>query len=533
MRTDLSCLSLTWLLVVLLVPFVVGGCGGSGGVPGSETDEGGSVTLGPLQVGVAATAGFRTLVLNSPGSSHIAFTALFGSRIVRLQEVGYGRIAFSGGIPGNVEICVMNTDGTGFANLTQHEGTDLEPDWSPDGRKIAFCSYRDAHNKEIYTMNANGTGQIRLTNSAGDDECPAWSPDGTHIAFSSVRDGDYEIYVMNADGSAVTQLTERADSDREPAWSPDGRAIAFWSQRNGDAEIYVMGADGSGPTNLSRNSADDYWPTWSPDGKRIAFSSHRDSNTDVYAMNADGSGQVRLTSHEQTDTRPNWSPDGRRILFESFRAGAVRLFMMSASGSEENRLFGASTLFEQEPDWCPVPSVVRTLIGPNGSDGGFAPPFGAARPLVVVGLNADGLASAAALYLPETRWGSLAVSALNNIGADLAGLKVTGTDLRRIDEDMGRGVKRRQWVLTGSPATGAALVFFSGETGKVASVLTVADANLASAQELTTQAAGGQVVLQGSFTQAYSAADPQRNLVTGTAQTVALDGRTGEVVSVR
>ena len=45
-------------------------------------------------------------------------------------------------------------------------------------------------------------------------------------------------------------------------------------------------------------------------------------------------------------------------------------------------------------------------------------------------------------------------------------------------------------------------------------------------------AAGGRVVLRGSFTQAYSAAEPERNLVTGTAQTVALDSRTGEVVEV-
>jgi Tol biopolymer transport system component len=85
---------------------------------------------------------------------------------------------------------------------------------------LAFVSERDG-NSEIYVMNVDGTGLLRLTNDAGRDVDPAWSPDGKRIAFASNRAGSSDIYVMNADGSNVVRRTQTGSSDA-PAWSPDG-----------------------------------------------------------------------------------------------------------------------------------------------------------------------------------------------------------------------------------------------------------------------------------------------------------------------
>ncbi len=84
--------------------------------------------------------------------------------------------------------------------------------------KIAFRSFRDG-NLEIYVMNADGSGQPNLTNSPAFDFAPAWSPDGSRIGFWSDRDGNREVYVMNADGSNPTRLTNNPASDWQPAWS--------------------------------------------------------------------------------------------------------------------------------------------------------------------------------------------------------------------------------------------------------------------------------------------------------------------------
>ena len=89
-------------------------------------------------------------------------------------------------------------------------------------------------------MNADGSGVRRLTDNSAEDDSPAWSPDGRQLAFTSYRDGDWEIYVMNADGSDVRRLTDNSAWDDSPAWSPDGRWIAYASDRDGDDEIYVL-----------------------------------------------------------------------------------------------------------------------------------------------------------------------------------------------------------------------------------------------------------------------------------------------------
>ncbi len=83
--------------------------------------------------------------------------------------------------------------------------------------RITFQSDRDGNN-EIYIMNADGSGQANITNHPAMDLGPSWSPDGASIAFYSDRDGRFEIYVMNADGSGVTRLTDQGANS--PSWGP-------------------------------------------------------------------------------------------------------------------------------------------------------------------------------------------------------------------------------------------------------------------------------------------------------------------------
>ncbi len=138
-------------------------------------------------------------------------------------------------------------------------------------------------------MNVDGSGQTRLTNDPSEDDTPDWSPDGKQIAFTSGRDGsreESEVYVMDADGSKIdyhsnpllfaiflmnatgsdpVNLTNvRTSTDVHPACSPDGAKIAFTSRRDGNEEIYMMSPDGSNQTNLTNHPAQDSYADWSP-----------------------------------------------------------------------------------------------------------------------------------------------------------------------------------------------------------------------------------------------------------------------------
>jgi TolB protein len=112
---------------------------------------------------------------------------------------------------------MTNTQTTTKTNLTNHQGPDGLPSFSPSGRKIAFVSIRDG-NSDIYQMDPDGSKQQRLTTNAAFENDPAFSPDGKKITFQSDRDGNTEIYSMSKDGSKDKNLSDNLDTDVQPDW---------------------------------------------------------------------------------------------------------------------------------------------------------------------------------------------------------------------------------------------------------------------------------------------------------------------------
>ena len=77
-------------------------------------------------------------------------------------------------------------------------------------------------------MKKDGTGQRNLTQDAYKDIDPQWSPDGKRIAFYSDRSGVYQIWTIRPDGSGLQQLTFAPDPGVVyPVWSPDGTRLAY------------------------------------------------------------------------------------------------------------------------------------------------------------------------------------------------------------------------------------------------------------------------------------------------------------------
>jgi Tol biopolymer transport system component len=219
-----------------------------------------------------------------------------------------GTIAFSKVANANASIMVTAPDGSGMAPLILAPGNNVQPAWSPDGRRIAWASPAG-----IRIANADGTGVVALTDDRRDRD-PAWSPDGTLIVFASNRDGDFEIYSQPVSGGQPKQLTDNDVEDTHPSWSAASGAIVFASNHAGTSDIWTMDPNGGNLDQLTVEGGEDDVPAWSPDGSRIAFASDRDGATPfIYLMNADGSGIERLLTGDEDEHDPAWSPDGRYI----------------------------------------------------------------------------------------------------------------------------------------------------------------------------------------------------------------------------
>jgi hypothetical protein len=171
------------------------------------------------------------------------------TEVISMDAELEGCLLFVSNRSGDFEIYELRGSVDNLRRLTNSPGLDIDPDWSPDGRKVAFASNREEDTGfQIYVMNVDGSDQKRLGDvQPGDNSHPTWSPDGSQIVFQSKRDtnldpqdDNFDIYVMNSDGDDIKQLTTHGADDSEPSWSPDGRKIAFLSERSGQDEIYLM-----------------------------------------------------------------------------------------------------------------------------------------------------------------------------------------------------------------------------------------------------------------------------------------------------
>ena len=270
------------------------------------------------------------------------------------------KILFMTGRNGNFDVYVMNADGTEQKNLTaDHEKSDGSPVWSLDGHNIAF-SRRIEGKDQIFVMDADGQHLKRVTHNSANHGSLGWSPDGSKLIFQTDLDGNWEIYTISIDGE-LSQVTDDAAEDLAPDWSPDGKKIAFSSNRNGKQHIYVMNADGSSLTQITNSTAEDTEPAWAPDGKRIVFTSLRDGNKEIYVMNADGSNPRRLTNDPAANNSPRWSVDNR-ILFTSNRGGQGDIYVMDHEGQNVSRLTTTgATQASWSPDGKNVTFVSRSL----------------------------------------------------------------------------------------------------------------------------------------------------------------------------
>jgi Tol biopolymer transport system component len=194
----------------------------------------------------------------------------------------------------------------GERNLTRSRGYDAECSWSPDGSKIVFASNRHAppnapdpgREVEIYLMDADGSNVRRLTYSKGYDGGPFFSPDGSRICWRrfSEEGTTAEIFTMNLEGRDVRQLTRLAAMSWAPFYHPSGEYLIFSTNLHGfgNFELYLVDVEGRSSARVTFREGFDGLPAFSPDGRTLAWTSNRGGSSQIYFADWDDSEARRL-----------------------------------------------------------------------------------------------------------------------------------------------------------------------------------------------------------------------------------------------
>jgi Tol biopolymer transport system component len=201
---------------------------------------------------------------------------------------------------------------------------------SRDGHRLVYSQGTfdmDIWRLDLRPGRTTGEAQTRFAPSNEVDANPQFSPDGERVAFTSVRSGQHEIWVVDGNGTRPLQLTflgREGGSVGCPRWSPDGKMIAFdFTAKGGNnVDIYMISASGGTPKQVTTSPAIDSIASWSRDGRFIYFGSHRDDQVQVWKVPASGEepGNARQVTRGGGFAAIE-SPDGRHVYFTKRASG--------------------------------------------------------------------------------------------------------------------------------------------------------------------------------------------------------------------
>jgi Tol biopolymer transport system component len=330
---------------------------------------------------------FITILAMATTASTILFAAVPAHATFRGRN---GRIAFTLDKGSGAQIYTINPDGTGRRQLTHVDGAAVDPDWSPDGRHIAFeVDHPNEAGCSVEIMDADGSNIRDLTGSRkGCEMTPAFTPNGRRIVFA--HDCDQCVVVLRSMNlqSKDRRLILRAPRlyKKEPQVSPDGRTVLFLVEKdlgviNGvDENVKALYSVQMNGTHLKTVVPFDFdvcacGGDWAPNGRRIDFSDNagpggepQTKPANLATIRPDGTS-LRFVTHFQGITvyvsNGSYSPDGRWILFKTARHKA---------GTPGDTTSGDKyALWKIHPDGTGKTLIARFNFNPGTRDWGSRP----------------------------------------------------------------------------------------------------------------------------------------------------------------
>lgn len=276
------------------------------------------------------------------------------------QGGGQGQIAFVSERSGIPQIYMMNVDGSELLQLTSEAEGACQPEWSPDGLRLAFISPCGGKKGQydgasIFILNLEtGRSDLISTLATGDYD-PAWSPDGTRLAFTSLQTGKPQIFIHELDTGVFHKLMNRSTVSRMPVWSPDGSQIIYAapSPLTNLSILFIVDAEGLNEPKsvLGGNIPEAYQPAWSPEGDLIVFD--LGGETQIGGRLLTQNQDVPITTQLDKAENPVFSMDAKWLVCNGvLDVPGDDIFLMLRTGARLTRLTD-DPADDYQPAWRP------------------------------------------------------------------------------------------------------------------------------------------------------------------------------------
>jgi len=227
---------------------------------------------------------------------------------------------------------------------------DLDPRYSPDGRRVAFVSRR-TENLEIWVGNRDGSNGIQLTFLRAASGSPSWSPNGRQIAFDSSTElsgSPKAVWLVGADGAHPRRLAVETGDSYNPSWSRDGAWVYFGSRRAGKSQIWKARVSGGGPPErVTGNGGFEGYESF--DGKYLYYTKEF-TTAGIWRMPVWGGGEERIPELDSVVHHRYWEIAQRGIYFvDSTGSPRLRFFEFATRRVKTLATLPDAALRESQP----------------------------------------------------------------------------------------------------------------------------------------------------------------------------------------